>query len=192
MLTWIYLLLECFDYPLISTYKVRKSMALLPDCGSFENLSFSQNRLRFKLAYLCNWNWFGQTNKTWYRKQRLITFGLESVSSQLNCSLPVKQAEYLKCRTTVSLQIRTKKTWKKLSLSFIATLRFAKMVGGGGSSVYLRLLCNFWCWESTIVLAFITLCFWGSKAGVKYSQVRNIRLFSFSLAQHMSTFQFRR
>ena len=109
MLTWIYLLLECFDYPLISTYKVRKSMALLPGCGSFENLSFSQNRLRFKLTYLCNWNWFGQTNKTWYRKQRLITFGFESVSSQLNCSLPVKQAEYLKCRTTVSLQIRTKK-----------------------------------------------------------------------------------
>ena len=64
---------------------------------------------QIKLTYLCNWNWFGQANKTWYRKQRLITFGLESVSSQLNCSLPVKQAEYLKCRTTVSLQIRTKK-----------------------------------------------------------------------------------
>ena len=33
-------------------------------------------------------------------------------------------------------------------------LRFAKMVAGVGSSVYLRLLYNLWCWESITALTF--------------------------------------
>ena len=36
----------------------------------------------------------------------------------------------------------------------IVKMRFAKMVAGVGSSIYLRPLYNLWCWESIAALAF--------------------------------------